>query len=200
MGKDLGVTSFNFASTTITGFPKANFKIADGIEDVVVDVKGATVTTPTELPKRVGYKFAGWYLDEGLTRKVNFPYEVEGEVTLYAKWIINTYTATFDVDGGSEIDGQTINHGGVIVEPTDPTKAGYIFDGWYAEVNGETEYDFDTPVTSNVTLYARWKPAPAKEDGCGSSIGGNAFAVGGVMLAAAALVAMKGFKGKKKED
>ncbi len=65
---------------------------------------------------------------------------------------VPTYTVEFK-DGG-DVPAQQIAKGKTATKPADPTKDGYTFVGWY---NGETEYDFDTPVTSNLTLTAKWK-------------------------------------------
>ena len=63
------------------------------------------------------------------------------------------YTITFDVDGGTTVDSQTIKAGEKATEPTAPTKEGHTFAGWY---DGETAYDFATVVSANVTLKAHW--------------------------------------------
>ena len=54
------------------------------VEEVVVS-KGGTVTKPTD-PKRDGYTFDGWYVDEECTEVWNFSTQVTGDMTLYAKW------------------------------------------------------------------------------------------------------------------
>ena len=64
-----------------------------------------------------------------------------------------TYTVTFDSDGGSAVTGQTIEKGKTATKPENPEKAGHTFVGWY---NGDTEFDFDTPITGNITLKAKW--------------------------------------------
>ena len=64
------------------------------------------------------------------------------------------FTVTFDSDGGSSVDAQTVVEGGKATEPTAPTKDGYTFDGWF---DGETKWDFDNDtVTGNITLTAKW--------------------------------------------
>ena len=60
---------------------------------------------------------------------------------------------TFDSNGGSEVSSQDILKDSTATEPTDPTKEDYTFEGWY---NGDTLYDFDTPVTENIILTAKW--------------------------------------------
>lgn len=68
-----------------------------------------------------------------------------------------SYTVRFESNGGSTVDKQKVNHNAKATEPSDPTKDGYTFYGWYdnADFAGE-EFDFDTRITSKVTLYAKW--------------------------------------------
>ncbi len=68
----------------------------------------------------------------------------------------NTYTVSFDANGGSYVSSIfDVKHGATVTEPAAPTFAGYTFAGW---LNGETEFDFNTPVTGNLTLTAKWEP------------------------------------------
>ena len=62
------------------------------------------------------------------------------------------YTVTFDADGGSEVSSQKIESGKTATLPNS-TKTGYYLSGWY---NGKTLFDFSTPITSNLTLKAKW--------------------------------------------
>lgn len=64
-----------------------------------------------------------------------------------------TFTVTFDSDGGTDVPAQTVQAGGVATEPTAPTRGTDTFDGWF--LNG-TAYDFSTPVTADITLVAQW--------------------------------------------
>ena len=64
-----------------------------------------------------------------------------------------TFTVTFNTDGGSEVAAQTVEDGKTATKPDDPTKERYNFEGWF---NGETLYDFASPVTSDLTLTAKW--------------------------------------------
>ena len=61
---------------------------------------------------------------------------------------------TFNSNGGSRVDALSVQSGSVIVEPNAPVREGYVFDGWYL---GNDKFNFQTAVTSNVTLTARWK-------------------------------------------
>ena len=70
------------------------------------------------------------------------------------------HTVTFDPDGGDyQPKDQIVVGGRSAVEPKEPKKAGYIFEGWYyIDENGkEVKWDFDTPVHENITLNAKWK-------------------------------------------
>lgn len=70
--------------------------------------------------------------------------------------IEGTYTVTFDTNGGSEIEAQTIYAGECAYRPADPTKEGSVFDDWYADKELTEKYDFAQPVEENITIYARW--------------------------------------------
>jgi len=75
--------------------------------------------------------------------------------------IPSTYTVTFDSQGGSAINSQVVPDGGLVTEPTAPTRTGYNFGGWYKESGCTNDWVFNTDtVTSNITLYAKWT-APA---------------------------------------
>ena len=67
--------------------------------------------------------------------------------------VIGAYTVTFQSEGGSEVASQ-IRANTPADQPADPTKEGYTFIGWY---NGESEWNFETPVTENLTLTAKWQ-------------------------------------------
>ena len=56
------------------------------------------------------------------------------DTVIKAKWTVNKYTITFDVDGGSYVAPITQNYGTEIVAPADPTKTGYTFAGWDTEI------------------------------------------------------------------
>lgn len=67
--------------------------------------------------------------------------------------VIGAYTVTFQSEGGSEVASQ-IRANTPADQPADPTKEGYTFIGWY---NGESEWNFETPVTADLTLTAKWQ-------------------------------------------
>ena len=66
-----------------------------------------------------------------------------------------TFTVTFDADNGSPNTAQTVIEGGKTTKPADPTKTGYSFVHWFNTATG-TEWNFDTVITANIALKAKW--------------------------------------------
>ena len=107
-----------------------------------------------------GFFFAGWYSDpactgDPLTEVIVDTVNEKTENIVYAKWLPCTVHVIFDENGGSDVADQTLPYGEKAVEPT-TTRPGYTFDGWM--LPDGTPYDFDTPVTEDITLIARWIP------------------------------------------
>ena len=114
---------------------------------------------------RTGYTFGGWNTNAAGTgtsytnsQSVSNLTSTNGAtVTLYAVWTANTYTVTFNAQGGSAVSQQEVNSGSTATEPPVPTRAGFTFLGWYKEQACINAYDFNTAVTAAITLYAKWK-------------------------------------------
>ena len=66
----------------------------------------------------------------------------------------NKFTVTFETDGGSTVKTQSVENNKCALKPENPTKDGYTFIDWF---NGNEKYDFNTPVTANITLTAKWE-------------------------------------------
>ena len=85
-----------------------------------------------------------------------------GSTTVKIYYTRNVYTVTFNANGGilSENSSQIVKYNGKSTEPTEPTKSEYFFDGWYtSSIDGttlESKFDFSAPITSDITLYAKW--------------------------------------------
>ena len=103
---------------------------------------GTTITAPAA-PTREGYTFIGWDRDIPTT----MPAE---NVTITAKWKVNSYTITFDTAGGSEIASITQDYGTAITVPESPTREGYTFIGWDKAIPA-------TMPAENVTITAQWE-------------------------------------------
>ena len=121
---------------------------------------GEKAVLPVE-PTLKGYTFAFWYLgeDEQNATAYDFNTPVTENITLTAKWNINKYTVTFNSYGGTPVPPvQEVEYGLTATKPADPTLKGYTFAFWYLgeDEQNATAYDFDTPVTENITLTAKW--------------------------------------------
>ena len=112
-------------------------------------------TLPTAT--RTGYAFQGWYTARSGGSQVSSSTTMEAaNTTVYAHWTVNTYTVSFDSNGGSAVASQSVRYGSKATQPANPTRAGHTFQGWYTARSGGSKYDFGTAVTGDVTLYAHW--------------------------------------------
>lgn len=149
--------------------------------------RGEKFTKPAEPPKE-NHTFAGWYngdekfdFDADTTKAPNV-------LNLVAKWDINKYTVQFVSDHGSFAD-QTIEHGETIKTDklTIPEVDGYTFGGWYADEDRTIEFDFNTPITGDTKVYAKWeKNAPVLPDTYALNVSGAFVYVDGVDVTASA--------------
>lgn len=108
--------------------------------------------TPPAAPNRTGYTFTGWNNNgSGITANRD----------IKAEYKINNYTISFNSMGGSTIASQSIPYQGTVTIPTQPTRAGYKFIGWYTDLLYKTSYDFKSPIgASGFTLFAKWDAFP----------------------------------------
>ena len=120
--------------------------------------KNDLVTEPSH-PVKKGYTFKHWTKESPNGAAYSFSTPVTASFTLYAVWEINTYTVSFDIDGGegSAPESQHITYGKLIQEPhTKPVKQDFVFKHWSVLKDGTEKYDFKTPVESSFKLYAVW--------------------------------------------
>ena len=115
------------------------------------------ISAPEE-PTKEGYNFSGWYKDSSCNIPWNFATDnVVNNMTLYAKWNINSYTLTFDSNEGTSVQSQSVKYNKYATEPTAPTRTEAIFLGWYADEELTMTWDFETDkIIANITLYAKW--------------------------------------------
>lgn len=119
---------------------------------------GGKAIKPQVDPSRTGYTFRYWSTkQDGSSGEYDFDTPVISDLTLYAVWQEKTYTVTFDTDGGSAIEPQTVSWGQKANRPSaNPTRIGYTFAGWASDENRTKVYNFDAAVEQNITLYAVW--------------------------------------------
>lgn len=131
-------------SETVTGMPTSGYYY-----------KGKTISAT---PTREGYDFLGW---ENVNESNGGGYVQTvtvgaSDAKYTAVWQKREITLKYDANGGEPTpEPQVIPAGSTAVRPEDPTYSGYRFDGWFLG-DSETAFDFDTPVTANITLTAKW--------------------------------------------
>ena len=119
------------------------------------------------IPTRTGYSFNGWFTASSggtIISDIGETNKPASNKTYYAQWNANTYTVTFDQQGGSNGSTSTSAKSGVAMSAiTPPTRDGYIFEGYYSEPNGQGKKYYNADGSSanlwdkeNATLYAKW--------------------------------------------
>ncbi|MDE6662388.1 MAG: InlB B-repeat-containing protein [Lachnospiraceae bacterium] len=148
-----------YAKFTPEGSYTVSFDTQGGSKIEAQFVKSGNKAVKPDNPTKKGYGFVGWYKNSACTEgsEYDFTTSVTGDIKLYAKWK-KQYVVTFNSDEGSAVDSQTVIEGQTCRKPANPTKKGFAFEGWYtdSECADGSEYNFDTSVTSNITLYAKW--------------------------------------------
>ncbi len=107
------------------------------------------------------YTFDGWA--PGLDN-------VTEDITYTARFVPTAsvrHTVKFETNGGSEISDVTVTDGEILAKPSDPTRAGHTFKGWYQDSELSNEYDFTLAVNESFTLYAKWEKIPQSYGGGG---------------------------------
>lgn len=138
---------------------------------VAFDAKGGTptpdtlwmeadskITKPTTEPSLTNGTFLGWFSDDAYKNEWDFEENIVTEnITLRAKWSMEI-VVTFNAMGGEPTPvQQELEEGEKIVEPTEPTKDGHRFIGWYMAETSGAEWNFNTGVSASLTLYAYWE-------------------------------------------
>ena len=118
--------------------------------------EGQFVVNP-EKPERSGYIFNAWCTDSSLLNAYNFATPVTSSFVLYARWdkIPNTYKVTFTIPKTTykhEVEVQEYQR---VARPEDPQLDGYEFLGWYTNSSYNEEFDFETLITRNTTIYGK---------------------------------------------
>ena len=131
-----------------------NPEIYTGEEDVAL----------ADLENIMGFAFAGWYDAETDGNKVETIAKGEyGAKTLYARWETNIFsTVSFDTKGAGEVVSQTVGYTKKAVKPENPENYPYDLMGWYTSSDGgetlsENPFDFESEITEDVKLYAKWE-------------------------------------------
>ena len=106
-------------------------------------------------PNKVGYSFDDWYIDKKTTIKFDFEKPITSNLILYAKWNKN-FMISFETYGGTIIPSIILRENSFIKKPKDPEKEGFIFINWYMDDSFTKRFDFNTKITADIQLYARY--------------------------------------------
>ena len=114
------------------------------------------------IPFKTGYTFAGWYEKPELSGNpvTDIPTNSTENLNFYAKWTANTYTVTFDANGGNVSQTSAVTVAGKLTSLPTPTYDGYDFLGWYTQKDGGDKVTTDTVFTVDSTIYAHWQNIP----------------------------------------
>lgn len=108
-------------------------------------------------------------------------YYINDSGTLFKLGAVESWTVVFNSNGGSACNTKFVaTADGKLVKPADPTRDGYTFGGWYTDEACTRAYDFATPVSADLTLYAKWTKnatSPGGNGGAGSN-GGSGSGTG----------------------
>ena len=169
--------NYNFGGAVVTSTTKQT--------EEVTYAPGVTVTLPESGFNKTDYRFTGWYASQEDADSKTNPIDAEGTgvyaiapqsangaiITLYAGWEEDSYTLTFDPNGGAfadDLTGVTKDDSGNVIYTViynytistygngiEPTKVGYDFAGWYTSDN-QTPSQVMTMPQSNLTFKAKW--------------------------------------------
>lgn len=158
------------------------FETNDGSPATTQEVSSGDPISEPANPVRDGHTFTGWHTDPACTSPWNFNTPVTQDMTLYAGWkqnepgtpvptspggssgdgnMDNAFRVLFETNGGSTIPPQTdLSYGDRITQPADPVRDDHIFGGWYLDEDGTRPWNFEDPITGDMTLYAAWTREP----------------------------------------
>lgn len=147
-------------------------RFLEGKEELILPDSNKAPEEYLLLENQTGYTFKGWTLEDGRQINLNGYIFTNPNTTVIGTWESNKYTVTFDSDDGDVIGNRVVSYGSQVQTPGVAHKAGvdsyngYEFVGWFKCNNTtdcsnveteETAYDFDTPVTDNIKLKAKYK-------------------------------------------
>lgn len=119
--------------------------------------EGQTVEAPAD-PTRDKYKFNGWFNEASCKTPADFEYAVTSDLTFYAGWVQTVAVISFNYNyQGAVSTTAAVDIGTTAAQPEAPERDGYVFDGWYKESACINEFSFDTPITGDTEIFAKWE-------------------------------------------
>lgn len=133
-------------------------------ENISIDIGYGTKISAPNKPVREGYTFIDWYTTADYTqgKAFNFNTQITKDTILYARWEKNpVVTFDFNYEGLESLQVE-VNYNGLVETPSYSIREGFTLVGWYttADYTQGSVFDFNTQVTKDTTLYARWEKNP----------------------------------------
>lgn len=134
---------------------------------------GDVISEPSPAPTKSGYKFLGWFVSPDSQTSFDFSKPITSDTIIYAHWeeegteptteeptttpVAEDITITFNLMGGGDNFTKTIKSGEKVVKPDTPTRENFTFVGWFTDESLKTEFNFDSILKANTTVYAKWE-------------------------------------------
>lgn len=156
-------------------------------EDQTIE-HGKPIDTDELTPPIVeGFTFDGWYTDKTYKTTFDFTKPITSNTTVYAKWTAKDYEVSFITEHGNAPTSQNVPYNETATNPGELTAEGYTFIGWYADEAHNTKFDFNTQITHDTKVYAKWeKNAPVLPDTYALNVSGAFVYVDGADVTAPA--------------
>lgn len=144
-----------FSNSYLIQFKDQTGKVIDSKE---VEQGQNIPETNVELTPPQGEYFSYWYVEGDDTQTpISFETATASKDLVLVPKFASERTVLF-ISQGSQVDPAYIKDGEKVSQPADPTREGWTFSHWSTEQNGSTAYNFDSPVTDSLVLYAVWSP------------------------------------------
>ena len=136
-------------------------------KDNPTEYTAATDTFTLNEPEKTDHDFAGWIGTDLMqpAKEVTIKEGSIGNRKYAATWALKQFTVTFVDNGGTSVDEQIVPIHQKAQKPKAPTRKGYTFKGWYADKKLTKTFDFNTEITKDTIVYAKWKKNAASVSG-----------------------------------
>lgn len=151
---------WNLASYRVSYDSNGGTKVK--IQDILYNQQAEKPTDPV----RTGYYFAGWYKDSNFSEKFSFLTPISKNTTLYAKWTtekITTHDVTFVPGFNMDPIVREVEDNDLATAPLVTSSESANLSGWYTDEAKQNEFDFNTPITEDLVLYAKWLSPEGEE-------------------------------------
>lgn len=130
----------------------------DGAQNKQITLNKGETLSGYELPERTGYKFEGWYLNDGL---FSLDTAIDRDITLVAKWskdaqTVVKYTVTFVTNCDTAMPAVEVEAGTAYTAPNPAPRENYLFGGWFTDEELSQSFTNGTAITRDTALYAKW--------------------------------------------